>query len=65
MRLLVPFTPGGAQDVVARLFAQKVGDALGERFVVDNRAGAGGLIAAQEAARASPDGYTMLLSSGA
>jgi tripartite-type tricarboxylate transporter receptor subunit TctC len=65
LRLLVPFTPGGAQDVVARLLAQKVGDTLGARIVVDNRAGAGGLIATQEAARATPDAYTMLLSSGA
>jgi tripartite-type tricarboxylate transporter receptor subunit TctC len=65
LRLLVPFTPGGAQDVVARLVAHKVGSALGARIVVDNRAGAGGLIATQEAARATPDAYTMLLSSGA
>ena len=65
IRLVVPFTPGGAQDVLARLLGQKVGDALGQRLLVDNRPGAGGLIAAQESSRANPDGYTLFLSSGA
>ena len=65
IRLLVPFTPGGSQDVTARLVSAPVQQSLGENIVVDNRAGSGGLIAAQEAARASPDGYTLLLSTGA
>jgi len=65
LRLLVPFTPGGSQDVIGRLFAQKVGDALGQTIVVENKPGAGGLIATQEAARAAPDGYTLFLSTGA
>lgn len=65
IRLLVPFTPGGSQDVIGRLFAQKVGDALGQTIVVENKPGAGGLIATQEAARAAPDGYTLFLSTGA
>jgi tripartite-type tricarboxylate transporter receptor subunit TctC len=65
LRLLVPFTPGGSQDVTARLVSSPVAHALGQSMVVDNRPGAGGLIAAQEAARGSPDGYTLLLSSGA
>ena len=65
IRLLVPFTPGGSQDVIGRLFAQKVGDALGQTIVVENKPGAGGLIATQEAARAAPDGYTIFLSTGA
>ncbi|MFO1397174.1 MAG: tripartite tricarboxylate transporter substrate binding protein [Burkholderiales bacterium] len=65
LRLLVPFTPGGSQDVIGRLFAQKVGDALGQTIVVENKPGAGGLIATQETARAAPDGYTLFLSTGA
>ncbi|MEP7330442.1 MAG: tripartite tricarboxylate transporter substrate binding protein [Betaproteobacteria bacterium] len=65
IRLLIPFTPGGSQDVIGRLFAQKVGAALGQTIVVDNKPGAGGLIATQEAARAAPDGYTIFLSTGA
>jgi len=65
VRLLVPFTPGGSQDVIGRLLAQKVGDAMGQTIVVENKPGAGGLIATQEAARAAPDGYTIFLSTGA
>ncbi|MGH8618509.1 MAG: Bug family tripartite tricarboxylate transporter substrate binding protein [Burkholderiales bacterium] len=65
IRLLVPFAPGGSQDVIARLFGQNVGEQLGQQVVIDNRAGAGGLIAATEAARANPDAYTLLLSGGA
>ena len=65
IRLIVPFTPGGSQDVIGRLFAQKVGDALGQQVVVENKAGAGGQIATQEVARSAPDGYTLLLSTGA
>jgi tripartite-type tricarboxylate transporter receptor subunit TctC len=65
LRLIVPFTPGGSQDVIGRLFAQKVGDALGQTVVVENKPGAGGLIATQETARSAPDGYTMFLSTGA
>jgi tripartite-type tricarboxylate transporter receptor subunit TctC len=65
IRLLVPFTPGGSQDVTARLITSPVTQALGRNIVVDNRPGSGGLIATQELARASNDGYTLLLSSGA
>lgn len=65
IRLLVPFTPGGSQDVTARLVSGPAQQALGENIVVDNRAGSGGLIAAQEAARATADGHTLLLSTGA
>jgi tripartite-type tricarboxylate transporter receptor subunit TctC len=65
IRLLVPFTPGGSQDVMTRLVAAPVSHALGRNIVVDNRAGAGGLIATQEVSRSNSDGYTLLLSSGA
>ena len=65
VRLLVPFTPGGSQDVTARLLSAPAQQALGENIVVDNRAGSGGLIATQEAARAAPDGHTLVLSTGA
>lgn len=65
LRLLVPFTPGGSQDVAARLISAPVAQALGQNVVIDNRAGSGGLIAAQEAARANPDGYTLFMGSGA
>lgn len=65
IRLLVPFTPGGSQDVLARLLAGPLTRSIGRNVVVDNRPGAGGLIATQEVARANNDGYTLLLSSGA
>ena len=65
IRLLVPFTPGGSQDVLARILAGPVTQSIGRNIVVDNRPGAGGLIATQEVARANSDGYTVLLSTGA
>lgn len=60
LRFVVPFPPGGGADNLARIVGQKVGDDLGQPLVVDNRAGAGGNIAAEVAARSSPDGYTLL-----
>jgi len=65
IRLLVPFTPGGSQDVIGRLLAQKVSEFTGQTVVVENKPGAGGLIATQEEARSAADGYTLLLSTGA
>jgi tripartite-type tricarboxylate transporter receptor subunit TctC len=61
VRLIVPFAPGGAQDVLGRLFAQAVSQSVGQNVVVENRGGAGGIIGGQEVARAAPDGLTLLL----
>src|SRR5215813_9449346 len=63
VRLIVPYSPGGATDVVMRIIAQKMPDFLGQQVVVDNRAGAGGLIGTDLVAKAAPDGYTLLASS--
>lgn len=59
--VIVPYPPGGPTDSVARLYADRLGELLGQRFVVENRPGAGGAIGVALAARAAPDGYTLLL----
>ncbi len=63
VRLLVGFSPGGGTDVAARIITRKLAETWGQQDVVDNRAGAGGLLAFEMAAKANPDGYTLLATS--
>jgi tripartite-type tricarboxylate transporter receptor subunit TctC len=59
--IIVPFAPGGSADITARIYAQKLTERLGKPVVVENRAGAGTVVGASAAARAAPDGYTLLM----
>src|SRR3954464_14271251 len=59
VRFIVPFPPGGGADLVARVVGQKLGELWSQQVIVDNRAGAGGNIAAEITAAAAPDGYTL------
>ncbi len=63
LRMIVPWPPGQATDLVGRVMAQKMSDVLGQQIVIDNRAGAGGMIGTDLAAKAAPDGYTLLAAS--
>jgi tripartite-type tricarboxylate transporter receptor subunit TctC len=63
LRLIVPFPPGGGNDILARAVGQRLSDIIGQQIIVDNRGGAGGLIGAELAAKAVPDGYTLFLAS--
>jgi tripartite-type tricarboxylate transporter receptor subunit TctC len=65
VRLLVPFPPGGSNDIMARYFAQYLTERLGQQFIVDNRGGAEGIIATDIVAHARPDGHTLLFISAA
>ena len=59
IRLIVPFPPGGGNDVIARVIAQKLGERLGQQVIVDNRAGANGIVGLQALMQSPPDGYTL------
>jgi tripartite-type tricarboxylate transporter receptor subunit TctC len=61
VRIIAPQAPGGGVDLIGRIVADRLGRELGQAFVIDNQAGAGGSIAAQTAARAAPDGYTLMI----
>jgi len=63
IRLLLPFPAGGAVDLVARIVTARMAEDLGRSFVIENKAGAGGVIATDAAAKAAPDGYTLLITS--
>jgi tripartite-type tricarboxylate transporter receptor subunit TctC len=62
VRFIVPFPPGGGTDVLVRTIAPKLGEGLGQQVIVDNRTGAGGMIGVEIAAKAPPDGYTLVVS---
>ena len=61
IRMVVPYAPGGGLDAITRLVAQQMTEGLGQSIVVDNKAGAGGMIGAEAVAKATPDGYTVLM----
>jgi tripartite-type tricarboxylate transporter receptor subunit TctC len=63
IRLIIPYPPGGSNDIVGRLIATGLGEKLGKQVVVDNRAGASGIIGTELVAHSPPDGYTLLLTS--
>jgi tripartite-type tricarboxylate transporter receptor subunit TctC len=63
IRLIVPWPPGGSTDILARMVAQKLAEALGQPMIIDNRAGAGGMIGSDVVAKSSADGYTLLMGS--
>jgi tripartite-type tricarboxylate transporter receptor subunit TctC len=65
VRLIVPFPPGGSNDIVGRMIGAQLGERLGKQVIIDNRAGAGGTLGTEIAAKAPPDGYTLLMISAA
>ena len=65
VKVIVPYAPGGATDAIARPWADKLSQAFGQQFVIENRGGAAGMIGTEAAAKSAPDGYTLLLTPGA
>ena len=65
IRLIVPFSPGGTNDILARMIAIHLTDTLGKTVIVDNRGGAEGIIGTDMAVKAAPDGYTLVILSAA
>src|SRR4249919_2645096 len=65
VKLILPYAPGGATDLIGRPWAEKLSQALGQPFVIDNRGGAGGMIGTEAAAKSAADGYTFLLTPNA
>ncbi|MGH8631411.1 MAG: Bug family tripartite tricarboxylate transporter substrate binding protein, partial [Burkholderiales bacterium] len=61
VRVIVPFPPGGTTDLIARIMQPKFSEHLGQQLLIENRSGAGGSVGAAEAAKAAPDGYTLLM----
>ena len=60
VRFIVPYPPGGGTDVIARIVQSRLGEALGQQVIIENRGGAGGALGTEQAAHAAPDGYTFL-----
>src|SRR5438477_12941598 len=65
VKLILPYAPGGATDLIGRPWADKLSQAFGQQFVIENRGGAGGMIGTEAASKAAPDGYTFLLTPNA
>ena len=65
VRLIIPFPPGGSNDIVARLIATKLSERLGKQVIPENHGGAGGVIGTETVAKSAPDGYTLLIISAA
>src|SRR6187401_3546660 len=63
VRVVIPWPPGGSNDIVGRIIAQKLGEMSGQQFVIDNRGGAAGTIGSDQVAKAPPDGYTIMVHS--
>src|SRR5262245_15595852 len=65
VKVILPYAPGGATDIIGRPWADKLGQAFGQPFVIDHRGGASGSIGTEAVAKAAPDGYTLLLTPSA